>query len=764
MTFVIAAHGIVGLLVLVAASRLGRAAFAIGALPLSGALVYGVLHLNDVIDGSALTERTGWVGSLDLEVSLRIDAFSLLMVLVISGIGLAVMAYAASYFHAGPRPARTAGLLVLFAGAMLGVVTADNVAALYVAWELTSVTSFLLIGLHHERAEARGAALHALLVTGAGGLALLGGLVLLAQEAGTWSLTGILADAPTGSVAGAALALIVVGIVTKSAQYPTHAWLPSAMVAPTPISAYLHSATMVKAGIYLAARFAPAFALVGAWRPAVVGIGALTMIAGGLRAVRQHDLKLLLAMGTVSQLGLLLVLFGAGLPEATVAGVALLIAHALFKSTLFLVVGIIDHQAGTRDRRELSGFGRGWTPLKVVTAVAAASMAGLPPAIGFVSKEAAFEAFSHDRSWIFVLAMIVVGSTLTVVYTVRFAVTVLRRPVDARSSPPAPGSLFLAPAAVLAALTLAFGVGVGGLVDPLASAAAVALDPAAGKLHLALWHGLGLPLLLSAVALGTGLALVALAVPFDRLLERLALPWSGADGYAATVRGLNRLARRTTGVVQNGSLPVYVAVILMTAVVVPASGLLSAPWPGWPSVAHTPGQGLLAAAIVLAAIGAATANRRFVAVVLLGGVGYSMGLLFVFQGAPDLALTQFAIETLLLVAFVLVLRFLPAQFERQRPAVATWTRLAVATAVAVTVFFFALLSAGSRVDSPVGPDLIDRALPEAGGRNVVNVVLVDFRGLDTLGEISVLATAALGVVALARVRRSDTGAPREDQP
>jgi len=755
MTVLLAGYAVAGMLIALSARSLRRGAFALGAMPMVLTLGYALWRTGYVLDGGVVTESVEWVEALDLSVALRLDGFGLLMVFVVAGVGVAVMAYGALYFPSTDRAARTAGLLVVFAGSMLGVVLADNVGFLYVAWELTSVTSYLLIAGEHEKPEARAAARHALLVTGAGGLALLGGLVLLAQQAGTWSLSGILQEAPTGTTAGVGLALVVAGIITKSAQYPMHAWLPAAMVAPTPVSAYLHSATMVKAGIYLAARFAPVFAVTVAWRPALIGIGLVTMFGGGLRALRQHDLKLLLAMGTVSQLGFLLVLFGTGLPEATAAGCLLLIAHALFKATLFLVVGVIEHQAGTRDRRDLQGFGRGWAAVKVATVIAAASMAGLPPMLGFVAKESAFEAYTHEGPWgAVVLAGLVGGSALTVAYTARFAATVLARPRLHAAPATAPSQAFVAPPLVLAVLTVLGGVTVGPVVGPLVEQAAADLDGQVQGVELALWHGVGLPLVLSMVAVLGGAFLVLERHRVARALVSLAPRFGAADVYNSAVAGLDVLSRRTAGSVQSGSLPVYIAIIVLTAVSIPGAVLLTgAAWPGWPALAETPAQLLLAVFIGATALAAATVTRRFAAAVLLGAVGYGIGLVFVVQGAPDLALTQFAIETLTVVAFVLVLRFLPRRFERRRPAIGVRLRLLVAGLVASGVFCFAILSAGARQVEPISGELVERSLSEAGGRNVVNVILVDFRGLDTLGEISVLVAAAVGVVALARVRR-----------
>ena len=757
MTVLLVAHLVVGLAILATAARLGRAAFLAGAVPMVAAVVYAATQAPGVLDGRPTTESATWVGPLNLAIDLRLDGFGFLMVLIVSGIGVAVMAYGASYFAPSARSARIAGLLVLFSGSMLGLVVADNMLFLYLCWELTSITSWLLIGSDHTNPSARGGAQHALLVTSAGGLALLGGLIVLAQAAGTYSLSAMLADPPSGGSVGVGLALVLAGVVTKSALFPTHAWLPGAMVAPTPVSAYLHSATMVKAGIILAARFAPVFAGVGAWRPAVTVVGLVTMILGGLRAVRQHDLKLLLAMGTISQLGFLLVLVGVGRPEATLAGCVLLLAHALFKAALFLVVGIVDHQAGTRDRRKLRGFGPGWGPVKVITVVSAASMAGLPPLVGFVAKEEAYEAFLHGGVGGFVtLAGLVAGSVLTVAYSVRFAATLLvpAATMQAEQVPaPPPAGVFAAPAAVLAALTVVAGLGVGGLLSPLVDAAAHDLDGRVEPVHLSLWHGITGALGLSLLTYALAALVIASRRRLARIQVALAPDVGGDDAFAAGLRGLNMAARRVTGVMQSGSLPVYCGVILLTAVGAPAVALaVNGGWAGWPQWSETPAQTLAAVVIIVAALGAVSSSRRFAAVLLLGAVGYGMGVLFVIQGAPDLALTQFAVETLSIVVFMLVLRHLPGRFERP-PAGTTWLRGLVAGAVGLGVFWFALIAGGVRVANPISTELVQRSLPEADGRNVVNVVLVDFRGLDTLGEISVLAVAAVGVVALARVGR-----------
>lgn len=756
MLLLLAAHAAVGFTVLAGARRLGRASFFVGALPMVAALAYVVTKWSAVVsDGGSVVDSASWVPGLDLVADARLDGFALLMVLLVSGMGVAVMAYAPSYFGRSSEGARIAGLLVLFAGSMLGLVLADNLGWIYVCWELTSVTSYLLIGGAQTTADQRSAALQALLVTAAGGLAMLGGFVLIAQAAGTWSLQEILASPPSGTEVSVGLALVLAGVLTKSAQYPFHFWLPGAMVAPTPISAYLHSATMVKAGIYLAARFAPAFATVGSWRLAVIGIGLVTMVAGALRALRQHDLKLLLAFGTVSQLGFMLVLAGAGRSEATKAVCVLLLAHGLFKGALFLVVGIVDHETGTRDLRELPTFGAGWTGTRLVAVISAASMAGVPPLVGFVAKESAYEAFVHGGGVdSLVLAGLVTGSVLTFAYSARFVRPFLVGRQGAVPADRAPSLAFAAAPYVLAGGTAIAGLGVGPVLDDLVRSAANALDAGVGEPKLALWHGFNPALLLSALTVGAGVLLYVARRPVGELQAALAPPVRAERGFGWVLHGLNVTARRVTGFVQPGSLPVYIAVILLVVVGLPNAVLvLEGDWPGWPPFAEIAGQPVIAVVLVSAGLGVAMVRRRFAAVLLLGAVGYAMALAFAIHGAADLALTQFAVETLSVVVFMLVIRHLPRQFRPDPFRAAAVLRLGVAVLVGAGVFSLAMMTGAGTDDRPVSEEIVASAEPEGGGKNVVNVVLVDVRGMDTLGEITVLTVAAVGVVALARVGR-----------
>ncbi len=758
MTVLLLLHLVVGVAVIGAGEHGVRWAMPVSLIPPVATVVWLAAEYPSVIDGEVHTERVTWIPALDVALDLRLDGFSALMLLLVSGVGLLVVVYSMGYFvHRHEHTVRLMGLLTLFAGSMAGLVLADNLLALYGFWELTSITSFFLIGNRHEDIGARAAALQALLVTGLGGLAMLVGFIIIGQAAGSYQLSELIAAAPRGADVTVALVLILVGAVTKSAQYPFHSWLPGAMVAPTPVSAYLHSATMVKAGVYLVARLAPPFFAVGMWRPVVVTVGLVSMIAGGLRALRQNDLKLLLAMGTVSQLGFMMVIVGWGSREAATAGAMILLGHAAFKAAAFMVVGHLDHQHGTRDVRALPRIGRRWVVVIVTTVVSAGSMAGLPLLFGFIGKEADYEAlYDGGTAGRVTLIFVALGSVLTAAYSVRFVLGAfgrLARPADQVAAGEPPAAVFVAPAAVLGAVTVVLGL-FPALADGIANAATVALAGAGEAVHLAIWHGLTVPLELSLLALAVG---IGIGLASDRLRPLLrrgeALP-SATEGYRKTLQGLNTVANRVTRVAPPGSLPIYLGVILVTAAVRPGAALLSGVWwPGWPDLVTTPMHVAVIAIILAFGLAATAVHRRFSAALFLGMAGYGMAGLFLVQGAPDLALTQVAIETLTTVLFVLVLRRLPDRFETRGAAEHRQLRRVVSVGVGVLVFFLALAVGVELPETDVSDAMIAQSYPEADGRNVVNVILVDFRGYDTLGEMTVLTAGAIGTVALARAGR-----------
>ncbi|MCC5033616.1 Na+/H+ antiporter subunit A [Streptomyces sp. WAC 00631] len=740
--------------------RTGRAVWVIAALPLLAALVWSAVRAPDVLRGAPVRESLAWAPSLGLSLDLRLDALSLLMVWVISGVGAAVLAYSAYYTERDTG--REAGLLLAFAGAMTGLVLADNLFVLYVFWELTTLASYFLIAGPERSRERRRAAEQALLTTVAGGLALLAGLVVLGETAGTYRISGILADPPRGAAVTVAMVLLLLGAFAKSAQMPLHGWLPAAMVAPTPVSAYLHAATMVKAGVYLVARFAPGFADVPPWRPAVFAVGLVSMVLGAWRALRETDLKRLLAYGTISELGMLMVLFGAGTRTAAMAGAVMLAAHAAFKATLFLVTGILDHQAGTRDVRELSGAGRRMPGVFAAALLAALSMAGVPPLLGFLGKEAGYEAFLHGTGIggrLPVLAGLVLGSVLTVAYAGRFLWGAFaRKPWAEPGTPEPPARGFLAPAALLSAAGLVLGLWYQGMAAPARAYADRYPAGPEGPYELALWHGLTPVLGLSVLTLLLGAALYAAhreradgTGPWWKTLVRLP---DSQRAYRRTVRATDLLALRLARGTQVGSLPVYLAVLLCAVLALPGAALaVTGTGPAgtrlWTSSVQLP----LVLVILAAAVAVTATRHRLTGVLLVGAVGYGVAGLFLLRGAPDLALTQFLVETLTLVIVVFVLRRMPARFSPEKAA--PRTRIlqgALAGAIGVLVGVFTLAAAGARRAPAVSEDYF-RLLPETGAHNAVNAIVVDFRALDTLGEIAVLLVAALGVVSLAGVRR-----------
>lgn len=761
MLALVVAHLAVAVLLPLLSARAPRAAFGVAAVVPAVALVWALAHVGAAL-GPGLTQSTAWAPHLGLSLSFRLDALALAMVLLVSGVGALILVYCIGYFGTdSPEGPRSAALLLTFAGVMLGLVLADDLLALYVFWELTSIASFLLVGQGGaERAERR-AAVQALLVTVLGGLAMLLGFVLLGEAAGTYRISEIVAAPPSGGAVTAALVLILVGALTKSAQLPFHPWLPAAMVAPTPVSAYLHAAAMVKAGVYLVARLAPGFADRAAFWVPVVVLGVATMIVGGWRALAEHDLKRLLAFGTVSQLGFLMVLFGAGGRIAALAGIAMLLAHGFFKGPLFMIVGTIDHATGTRDLRLLSGLRRSLRGTAVVAAVAVASMAGLPPLLGFVGKEAAFEAFLHaggPRGWLVALGLLT-GSLLTAAYSARFLWGAFAdKPGLAATAVHPPGAALTVPAATAAAAGLALGVGYP-VTDALAAPYAAALpasDAQAAGYHLALWHGLGLPLLVSALALAGGLAVHAARGAVARA-PRVPARLGAQRGYETVLGGVERLGVRVTGRLQVGSLPAYLGAILATLVLLPGTAVLFAEdWPDQP-LHHGAMQVPLGLVVLVAAAALLRARRRFTAVILVGVIGYGVGGLYVLDGAPDLALAQFLVETLSIVVFVFVLRRLPAAFTEERPALRVQLPKALlAVAGGAVVAVVAVVLSAARVAPPTASDEYLRLAPaEAGATNVVNAILVDFRAMDTVGEISVLFIAAAGVASLALATRYD---------
>lgn len=738
-------------------------------------------QLPQVLNGTSPTQSLPWIPHLGISLSFRLDMLSWILSAMVLGVGALVLFYCASYFRHTNRYSGTfAAQLIAFAGVMFGLVTADDLMVMFVFWEITSVLSYLLVGYNNTRLSARRAALQALIVTTAGGLAMFIGLVMLALASGTWLLSEIIARAPQtiadpgyGVHPGTALTLILVGALAKSALFPLHFWLPGAMAAPTPVSAFLHAAAMVKAGIYLIARLAPAFAEnIAPWVPVTATLGVFTLLFGGYAALRQTDLKLILAYGTVSQLGFITTVVALGTPDALYAGLALMIAHSLFKSVLFLITGIIDHQAGTRDIRRLNGIWRKTPTLFGLSLISAASMAGLPPLLGFVAKESVLETLLHGvatghlgalgpgGAWM-ILSGLAAGSVLTVAYSARFiwGGFLAKDPEDAHPDTVVGGTVqptefhevspaFAAAPAVITALTLLLGLWPASVHTVVEHAAHAAGHP---EVHLALWHGLTPALGLSVSIFCLGFALFAVRSAVDRAQAKVPAPPAADAVYRGIIGSIDYLAVRITSATQRGSLSFYLAVILATAVIVPAVGLIIAETPPlgllvWNEI---PGQWAVATVIIIAALVTMRATKRFLAILMVSITGYGAAVIFAMRGAPDLALTQLLVETISLVAYVLALRMLPAHlWESPRKPGKRSVRLSIAIGFSVLMMALAAFVLSSRTTSPISLALPHLAYEFGAGKNVVNVTLVDVRAWDTLGEIAVLALAATGVASL----------------
>jgi multicomponent Na+:H+ antiporter subunit A len=763
MLILLGAFAVMPLLLPWLVGRIGARAFFVAALLPIAAFAQAAFQTSAVLAGRTPFESYDWIPALGIRLSMRMDTLSWVMALIVTGVGALVMLYCRWYFRGSTEGVgQFSAILLAFAGAMYGLVLTDDLVVLVMFWEVTSVLSYLLIGYYHRRGASRRAALQALLVTSLGGLVMLIGVVLLVVEAGTSSLSTILAEAPTGPVVDAALVLLLVGALSKSAIFPFHFWLPGAMAAPTPVSAYLHAAAMVKAGIYLIARFAPVYAGAPTWRPIVISLGVFTMLLGGWQALRETDLKRILAFGTVSQLGLLTVVLGFGTQDAALAGLALLIGHALFKSSLFLIVGVIDRQLSTRDIRELSGLAKQAPVMATFAVIAVASMAGIIPTIGFVAKEGAITALLYEASagsaWgIVAFAGVVLGSVLTAAYGIRFVWGAFwTKTVAGERLPdtqwPDPPMGFLAAPVILSGLTIVLGF-LAPLLDVVLVPYAKTAPPATPGVpapehmaHLALWHGLEPALWIS---LGTIVAgAVVFAVTRSSAPRRL-IPFTAAEVYNLTLRGVARLSVVTTSLTQRGSLPLYVGTIFVVFIAAEGTVLLAGDeWRAQLEAYQTPAQLLVAPVMIIAGIVATRARKRYTGVVLVSVTGLGMVVLFATSGAPDLALTQILVETVTLVAFALVLRRIPSRLGEHNASVAPVARAVLGIATGLTMAIIAIVATGARTAESVSKSWPTLAYELGHGKNVVNVALVDLRGWDTMGELSVLIVAATGVASL----------------
>lgn len=742
----------------------------LAALPPAAVTIWLFTQLGPISQGQVLADSYVWSEAFGLVLQLRLDGLALLFGLIIAGIGTAIAVYTGYYFENDPKLGYFYALLYLFMTSMLGLVWADNLLVLYVFWEGTSITSYLLISFKSSDEEALEGARRALIVTGLGALAMLAGMVLLAEIAGTYTISEILRQSPAAlaenSLLPAVLILFLLGAFTKSAQFPFHFWLPGAMAAPTPASAYLHSATMVKAGVYLLARLHPAFGEHPIWFWSLLLVGSATMLLGGVSALRYYDMKAILAYATVSQLGVLTMLLAFSSEAAYTAVTVGILAHALYKGPLFLVAGIVDHATGTRDLRHLAQLGRTLPWVAATAVLASVSMAGFPPTFGFLAKEALLETWEKYAEsggaligWIGFGAGAVIG-VLFVAYSLRLLWDPFfrqRAPKPAAPVDHAPSLFFVAPALILALIGTVIPFALGPVEKALFDPAASAVSGEKIEMHLALWHGWTPVLLTSLGAIMIGVLLFLIR---DRVTAAFAYvpAWLNATYlFDQVTTGLFTLARWSTRTVQGIPLEAQIGVTLLGAVAfvvyaLAAQGLtayLALEWRGLPPVYEIM---LPILAIIAAAITVRT-QSRLSAIISIGIVGVVVTLIFVFYSAPDLALTQLLIEVLTVVLLVLVYYRIPSRPHPPPTSFVRWRNRLIAGAVALWGFVMVLLSAETPLYPPISDFFSLNSVPAAHGGNIVNVILVDFRGFDTMGEITVLAIAAVGGYGLLRASR-----------
>jgi multicomponent Na+:H+ antiporter subunit A len=742
--------------------RIERVARASSILPLLIFLGAAILVPHTAAD-KAYRVAYPWIPELGVNLSFVLDGLSVLFALIISGVGFFVTLYAVDYLHGHRHTGRFFLFLHLFMLSMLGLVTADNVLALFVFWELTTIFSYLLIGFEHESPESRTSARQALLVTGAGGLALLVGFLLLEIATGTYEISQMVPMAATlqdHPYYGAILVTILLGALTKSAQFPFHFWLPNAMAAPTPVSAFLHSATMVKGGIYLLARFHPVLAGSPEWTATLVLVGAATAVIGAFTALGQSDLKRILAYTTISALGIMTMFLGGQAAPSLTAAMTFLLVHAIYKSALFLIAGIIDHQTGTRQLEKLSGLARSM-PITAAGAFAACfSMAGFPLFFGFIGKEIMYKGALTETMMpgLTVASAVLANGLMTGVAGMLLIGPFLTGP--ARHSEPgseACASMCGGPL-ILGALGILFGIIPEIVGQYLVSPAVLAFHAHMEQVKLELYHGINAPLMLSVLTLALGVTMYLSRRWVNHLVCRAydAIGLDASRVYEAAVEGVAVTGRLQNRLLQNGSLHHYFSIVVATFVLLTGYSYLQGsqvvPDPGMPGLALR--QWLLLLAILAAVITVMTTRSVLLAICALGVVGAGIAVIFLAHGAPDLALTQLLVETLTVIIVSIILLRLPGLGSRKTKSGARRAfdaTLAVSAGALVTALTLAMLS--GPLDRTITAFFESKSYLEAHGRNIVNVILVDFRSLDTLGEIIVVATAGIAGYALIQKRR-----------
>ncbi|MDA8233509.1 MAG: Na+/H+ antiporter subunit A [Clostridia bacterium] len=716
-----------------------------------------------------------WIPSLGINFTLFVDGLSLLFALLITWIGTLVVLYSAYYLDKKEALGNFYVYLLMFMGAMLGVVLSDNLVVLYVFWELTSLSSFLLIGFWYYRERSVYGAQKSMLITMAGGFAMLAGIVLLYVIAGTFSIRELIEKADVimaSELYLPTLILILLGAFTKSAQFPFHVWLPDAMEAPTPVSAYLHSATMVKAGLYLVARLTPVLAGTPDWLIMVSGVGIITLVWGAFIAIRQTDLKAILAFSTVSQLGLIMTLLGIGTDLAVTAAVFHLFNHSAFKGCLFMVAGIVDHEAGTRDIRKLGGLAALMPISATLAFIGTFAMAGIPPFNGFLSKEMFFDATWKAGgldygflSWLgpVLPALAVLGSIFTFIYSMMLFFKTFKGSTKLDQLPKkpheAPKGMLISPI-VLGAIAVLVGLFPSLVAGTIVAPAAEAVTLVPQEVKISYWHGFTPPLLMTLTVVGLGTLIywklagwlkVYAALPETLSINRF---YDGITNYLPVASG------KITGWYMTGSLRDYLAYILAAMSLILGFTLLSQ---GGIAFDYTnlapiaPYEYLLVAIIVLAVFTIFFAQSRLVAIIALGIVGFVVSLLFIIFRAPDLALTQMIVETVSVSLFLLAFYHLPELKKEEVKPRTKFINILVSGAIGIIFALVAFSAHNTKLFETIAGYYLENSYKLGGGKNVVNVILVDFRGLDTMFEITVLAIAALGIYGLIKLRLTKKG-------
>ena len=741
---------------------LGNAAGWIFALlPLGGFLYYLGL-LPAINQGQIITESYNWLPVYGIDFSFYIDGFSLLFSLIVLGIGTFILVYAGYYMRPYPMKGRFTGYLIFFMASMQGVVVSGNLITMFVFWELTSISSYLLIGYHHEKPEARSAALQALLITGFGGLALLGGFVLMAIPYGTYELQAILANPDAirnSSLYLPALLLILAGAFTKSAQFPFHFWLPGAMAAPSPVSAFLHSATMVKAGVFLLARLNPVMGGTDLWYILLSSFGAATMVAGAWLSITQTDLKRILAYTTVSALGTLVLLIGTGTEYAINAMIIFLVVHALYKGTLFMMAGNIEKMTGTRDITRLGGLYAFMPKAAVIMGLALVSMAGIPPLLGFIGKELIYEAKVYAPNWRYlVLASSFFTNVILVFLSLRLSLDVFwGRPPAYGKKPADPSLALIVGPFFLVLASLVLGLFPTSIATPLTSAAVISVSPAIGAIKLKIWHGFNLVLGLSAMTVLSGALIYKYKDAVIGFIHKVNLRYFAREFAHMFSDAIDRflvITKAQTRNIQHG----YHRYYLMTLFVVASVLVWAVIWRTDPLVlelnfAEMP-LNLVAVVVLIiaAALSAVVSHSRVIALIATGVIGFGITIIFIAFSGVDLAITMVMVEVLMVILAVAVLYHLP-KYVKYSGTGAKMRDGLVAVLVGTFMMVLVLQAGSSRLEEPISEFFKEKSYTEAFGRNIVNVILVDFRALDTLGEITVIAIAALGIFSMIKLTK-----------